>query len=69
MNEKPKTMICPECGVWRTLDKEVAYCLDCGGGRLLHACPRCGKEFDQISGRYHNTCGERLVGRRPAPGT
>lgn len=57
------TMVCPDCGVWRTLDVTAKVCLDCGRGQLLHACPRCNKRFQQLSGRYHN-CGERVIRRR-----
>jgi len=60
MNDMPSTMVCPRCGVWRTLDTTVDYCLDCGEVKVLHQCPRCQKEFKQLSGRYHS-CGARLL--------
>jgi uncharacterized C2H2 Zn-finger protein len=57
MTEQQSTMVCPRCGVWRNLDPAVEYCLE---GKVLHKCPRCDKEFQQLSGRYHS-CGARLV--------
>lgn len=60
MTEQQSTMVCPLCGVWRNLDRSVEYCIDCGEGKLLHQCPRCEKEFKQLTGRYHS-CGARLV--------
>jgi DNA-directed RNA polymerase subunit RPC12/RpoP len=50
MTEQQSTMVCPRCGVWRNLDPAVEYCLDCGEGKVLHKCPRCDKEFQQLSG-------------------